>query len=295
MPGSIVRVGFACVTYSLGLTTNHQFRLANLGEDRLRETVRRNLDDLEAILNWMKPRGLRLFRIGSSLVPLASHPLMKIDWVTLFAERLHAIGQEFEPLGFRFSMHPGQYNVLNSPRVEVARQAAAELDYSCKVLDLMGLGSEHKVVLHGGGVYGNRGESLQRLESSIAELPQRVKRRLVLENDERHYTFAQIAELSSRTSIPAVFDWHHHQINPSDDIERWLRHAHAVWDCRPKVHLSSQKPGAKPGAHDMMIHPEDLLSLLDLLPFDADLMVEAKSKEVAALEVLGHLSNSLRP
>jgi UV DNA damage endonuclease len=51
---------------------------------------------------------------------------------------------------FRFSLHPGQYNVLNSENPEVVQNTRAELLYSCQVLELMGLDSSHKVVLHGG-------------------------------------------------------------------------------------------------------------------------------------------------
>lgn len=282
----IQRVGFAAVGYELDWTTNRTFRLANLSPARLAETVAINLDNLEALLDWMQPRGLRLFRLGSSLIPFASHPNLDWDWTTCCAARLRSIGERYAAEGFRFSMHPGQYNVLNSPRPAVVQQAIAELTYSCRVLDLMGLDASHKVILHGGGIFGDRAASTARLCRQIAQLPSSIRQRLVLENDERQFNFEQILEISEATGTPAVFDLHHHQLNSSPDIAALLRRSRAVWDSTPKVHLSSQKHGARPGAHDVMIDRRDFDTLCELLPFEADLMIEAKGKEVAALEVL---------
>ena len=290
----IERVGFACVTYELGFSTNHTLRLKNLNGTRLEQTIDKNFADFQAILAWMADSGLRLFRIGSSLIPFASHAAMEFDWKSFCAERLESIGQRYAPLGFRFSMHPGQYNVLNSHKQQVVQQAMAELSYSCEVLDLMGLDASHKVILHGGGVYGNKADSIERLERVLRDLPWSVRRRLALENDERYYSFEEIVLVSIRTGIPAVFDLHHHRINPCLQLEKWLHEGAKVWDCTPKVHLSSQKPGARPGSHDLLVHREDLEELLALLPFKADLMVEAKAKELAASLVLEWLSEHER-
>lgn len=66
-----------------------------------------------------------------------------------------------------------------------------------------------------------------------------------------------------------------------------LERARPIWgESTPEVHISSQKPGARPGAHDLSVREADLGELLELLAFQVDLMVEAKAKEVAALEVL---------
>jgi UV DNA damage endonuclease len=282
----IKRVGFACVTYGLDLSTNHTLRLANLGSDRFRKSLGRNLEDLRAILSWMEPRGLRLFRIGSSIVPFASHPAMRWDWEAMAGPVLAAAGREYSAKGFRFSLHPGQYNVLNSPNSQVLERTLAELDYSCRVLELMGLDMSHKVVIHGGGIYGDPAASRSRLLRVLSELPGRIRSRLVLENDERYFSFADVVGIGEESGLPPVFDLQHHLLNPSKDVRSLLRRASELWDSTPKVHLSSPAPGLRPGAHDLFVRREDLDQLVDLLPFDADLMVEAKAKEQAALEVM---------
>ncbi len=283
MRAKINRIGFACVTYELGYSTTHSFRMKNLNEEKLQEAVSKNLNDMEAILGWMEHSGLRMFRIGSSFVPFASHENMRWDWKKLCASRLRQIGGKYAALGFRFSMHPGQYNVLNSPNPEVAKRCIAELDYSCMVLDLMGLDASSKVIIHAGGVYGDREASLKRIVTQIGKLKPAIRKRLVLENDDRHYTFEEVLHVSLETGIPALFDLLHHVLNPCDNIKNLLQKSRAIWGIIPEVHISSQKTGARPGAHGLFINDADLSHLLDLLPFEADLMVEAKGKEKAAI------------
>lgn len=279
-------IGFACVTYLKGWTTNRTFRLANMSLAKLVETVNANLDDMERILNWMVQfPSMRLFRIGSSLIPFASHEKFRFDWQKLFSERLAEIGKKFAPMGFRFSIHPGQYIVLNSPSRKVYRRSVSEIIYSCQVLDYMGLDFSHKVILHGGGIYGDKVESLKRLSKRLRCLPEEFRRRIALEHDEHCFSFADIVTVCEEVGIAPVFDWHHQNLLPTEDLEQWLLRGKAFWDSVPEVHISSQKPNAPVGAHDLFVKPEDLKSLRASLPFVVDLMVEAKAKEVAALRV----------
>lgn len=252
---------------------------------------------MERILEIMAEGPLRLFRIGSSFIPFASHVQCDFDWHPFVASRLREIGARYVPMGFRFSMHPGQYTVLNSPDPVVVERALEEVRYSVEVLDLMGLDEEHKVVIHGGGLYGDREGSTARLIEALKNLPDNIRNRLVIENDERYFNLAQIVDVSEKTGIPAIFDLHHHQINPGDAAgeeaaRALLLRLRGVWNCRPKVHLSSQKPNARIGAHDEMLHEKDIATLCDILPFEADLMVEAKAKEVAAMAAWQWLHSS---
>jgi UV DNA damage endonuclease len=292
----IVDLGFACVLSDGSLSTNHALRLAAVTEARLAEVAHRNLDDLERILFLMERGPLRLFRIGSSVVPLASHERVPFDWRPLVSRRLAEIGRRAVAAGFRLSMHPGQYTVLGSPDLEVVRRAVAEIDYSCTILDLMGLDGRHKVVVHGGGVYGDREATTVRLVQNLRSLPERLRNRLVLENDERLFNLQQILEIAEAAELPVVFDLHHHKLNPAPaDAVELLERVRASWNCRPKVHLSSQRPNARPGAHDDMLLESDLRELEALLKWDADLMVEAKAKEVAALQAWGWLKGVPAP
>ena len=238
---------------------------------------------------------MRLFRIGSSLIPFASHPVMRKDaptplnWVDIAEERLASIGQRYSKKNFRFSMHPGQFNVLNSEKSSVVERTVAELDYACRVLELMGLDTSHKVVLHGGCRCGDINIATERLVEAVHSLPKRISNRLVLENDERTFSLEQIITACEAANVPAVFDIHHHHILPSKNLPKLLRRLRKTWKDRdelPKFHISSQRPKSKSGAHDDMVLPKDVKELCNMASFPFDLMVEAKHKETATLDVM---------
>jgi UV DNA damage endonuclease len=52
-------------------------------------------------------------------------------------------------------------------------------------------------------------------------------------------------------------------------------------DLRPKFHLASQKPEGRPGAHADRIDPADFRAVVAALDGPADLMLEAKDKDLA--------------
>lgn len=84
----------------------------------------------------------------------------------------------------RVSMHPGQYTVLNSPNDDVVKRAIEDLNYHVKVLDNFGVGENHKIILHIGGVYNDKEQAINRFADNYKRLNDQVRERLVIENDE---------------------------------------------------------------------------------------------------------------
>jgi UV DNA damage endonuclease len=95
--------------------------------------------------------------------------------------------------------------------------------------------------------------------------------------------------------VPLLPDPPHHPVLPSDprlSTEALFELAAPTWHAlglRPKYHLASQRPGARPGAHDEGIHADDWREVAAALHHPADLMLEAKGKDLAlfALRSLG--------
>lgn len=286
-------VGFCCVTLLNSRSTNHTTIASHLSEEKVRTAMEKNIADLEAILLWMKPvPQLRLFRIGSGFIPYYTHDAFKWRkscW-RWYEKELADLGKKYiKKLGYRLSMHPGQYTVLNSPNPAVVKRARKELRYSAKVLDALGCESDAKIIVHPGGVYNDRETSLKRLTRKLKKLPDSVKARLVLEND-HYYSLKEVVKVGEATGTPVVFDHLHSTIVPCHNLSKWIKRAFKLWDCHPKVHISSQKPGGIRGAHDFEVFDQDIAAMLNLLKGHAvDLMVEAKGHEVAALYVLNEV------
>src|SRR3712207_2256195 len=114
-------------------------------------------------------------------------------------------------------MHPGQYTVLSSPEPKVAAAAARDLAYHARFLDALGLDGTHKIIVHGGGIYGDKPAAIRRWAQRWGSLPENVRARLVVENDERLFGAEDVLELSWRTGTSVVFDVFHHRVYAGGD------------------------------------------------------------------------------
>lgn len=291
-----MNIGYASKTLGLPEGRMRSLVMRNASDERLAEVIHGNLSALEAVVAYCGANGIRLFRIGSDVIPFGSSPANGLDWARMFGERLAAIGAQAAENEVRLSMHPGQYTVLNSPDEDVARRAVADLAYHAAFLDAVGAGLEAKVVLHVGGVYGDKRAALARFVARCGELDENVRRRLVVENDDRLFTAEDALAASETCGIPMVFDVLHHRLNhgPNGPSELELIDAAArTWgpqDGPQKVHYAQQAPGRRLGSHTDTIDLDAFLAFAAALEGRApDVMLEVKDKNVSALKCLNAL------
>ncbi|HZC83184.1 MAG TPA: UV DNA damage repair endonuclease UvsE, partial [Rubrobacter sp.] len=135
----MIRLGYPAQNLTIPASTNRTLRLANLGDaEKVRTLVFENLLGLETILQWNAEHGVKLFRIGQSLIPFASHPAFPYDWEAEHGDDLRGLGELARSLDIRLSMHPGQFIQPASLRPEVSERSLAELRYVARVFDLIG-------------------------------------------------------------------------------------------------------------------------------------------------------------
>ena len=286
-----MRIGYPCINLGLPCRPSRTLRLGSLSEERLYAIVDGNLRCLEEIVRWNAARGILFLRITSDLIPLASHPENRFPWVEAFAGRFAEIGALMRRYAMRISMHPGQYTLLSSPRPEVTAAARADLRYHAQVLDLLGLDRTAKIQIHGGGVYGDRKMAVQRFVAAVDALEPAVRERLVVENDERLYSFADVLELHAMTGLPLVFDAFHHTLHGDGrSLAEALGAQAETWgpeDGLPIVDYSSPLRNGRLGSHAHALDEEDFLRFLEeSRPHNFDLMLEVKDKEASALRAL---------
>jgi UV DNA damage endonuclease len=287
-----MRIGYPCINRTIGCTPSRTFRLASYSEERLVTTVERNLACLARILEYNVRHGFLFFRITSDLVPFASHPVCTSDWRGRFAGLFAEIGRYIRDNRFRISMHPDQFVLINSPDEGVVARSIAELAYHAEILDLMGLGTTAKIQIHVGGAYGDRETAMGRFIDAYRGLDRKIRRRLVIENDERLYRAADCITLSRHAGIPVLLDAFHHSVNNNGEtVQHLLPAVGKSWkkgDGIPMADYSSQQPGKRAGAHAETIDPADFRQfLLATAGYDIDIMLEIKDKEKSAQEALG--------
>ena len=269
------------------------FRLASYTAERVEATVAANLACLRQILEWNVAHGLLFFRMGSGIVPFGSHEVNTFPWQEHFAADFQAIGDYVRQHGLRISFHPDQFVVLNSPDPDIVRRSVDELVYQGSMLDLMGLDSTAKLQIHAGGAYGDKGAALARWVDTFDTLvPEAVKVRLVVENDDRLYSLRECLSLHDMTGVPILFDnFHHECLNHGEPMREALRLAAATWhptrDGVLMMDYSSQAPGERKGKHTDTLVPELFEGFLtDLDGLDVDMMLEIKDKEASAVRAV---------
>ena len=282
------RLGYVANCLSIGLTASHTCRVAGATPQRLEHLIAENLAELEQILLFNEAHGIQVFRIGSSLVPLATHLVNRVHWWETFGRDFAHLGRIARRSRQRLSMHPSPAGAsLSSAREQVREAARAELRYSTLVLDLLDQPPDARVIVHVGGAAPDRATALGAAHRFVEASPPDVLRRVAVEHDDRIWSAREVWALARAHGLPLVADNLHHAVLPSDPpmpLEELLREAGRTWHAlglRPKYHLASQARGLRPGAHADRIDVGDALRVLDALPHAADLMLEAKDKDRA--------------
>jgi len=286
-----MKIGYPCINRSLDCKGNRTFRLKSYSEERLIETVEKNLECLQNMLEFNTERDLYFFRITSDLVPFASHEVNDFDWRAHFERRFKKIGKIIEGNDIRINMHPNQFIVLNSDKENVYKNSVEELRYHAEVLDSLGLDESAKIQLHVGGVYYDKEKSMNRFAERFLDLDDRLRNRLVIENDERSYSISDCLSIAEDTDVPVVADYLHHKIkNEGKSFEDIISRVSETWsedDGRMMVDYSEQAEGEKEGRHAETLHEANFTKFLERTKdHDFDLMLEIKDKEKSAQKAL---------
>lgn len=187
-------------------------------------------------------------------------------------------------------MHPGQYTVLNSPKEEVVERAIEDLEYHNRFLNALDLDRKSKIILHIGGVYGEKESAIERFEENYSKLSQDIKGRLIIENDDKSYTIGDVLKIGKKMTIPVVYDNLHNRVNPFDeskDDSYFIKLARETWsdvDGKQKIHYSQSADGKISRSHSRTIDLEIFQKFLKDIP-SVDIMLEVKDKNISAIKV----------
>lgn len=288
-----MRIGYACLAVGVSGTTMRSCLMKNATAGRLTDLIHTNLSALERIIDYNLRMGILLFRISSGLIPFGSSPVNPLPWWDMYSSWLETIGNRIKSNGMRVSMHPGQYTILNSPSEEVVRKSIEDLNYHARVLDSLMLGPEHKLILHVGGLYNDRAAAMKRFIDNYDRLDTAVRKRLVIENDDKCFTVEDVLEISREIGIPVIYDTLHHAVNPCSPARshrEWIDLCGATWsrtDGPQKIHYAQQAGGKPPGAHSDSIDVAEFMAFFESVKDkEPDIMLEVKDKNLSALKCI---------
>ncbi|KAJ4415886.1 UV-damage endonuclease [Gnomoniopsis sp. IMI 355080] len=263
-----------------------------------------NARDTVKMLQWNDKYGIKFMRLSSEMFPFASHEEYGYKLAPFASEVLAEVGKVAAKLGHRVTTHPGQFTQLGSPRKEVVNAAIRDLEYHDELLSLLKLPPQQDrdavMILHMGGLFaesGGKPATLDRFRKNYVTLPEGIKRRLVLENDDVVWSVHDLLPICEELNIPLVLDYHHHNIVfdaekiregtfdiSQPEISKRITDTWTRKNIKQKMHYSEQCPGTITPRERRKHSPR--VATLPPCPPDVDLMIEAKDKEQAVFDLM---------
>ena len=280
------RLGLVCVTDSQEVRyralTRKRLLQHELPQQRelLTDLYRDNLQRLTAALDYCEREAISLYRLPSSIFPFADEEIGR-ETLAGFASTLAQLGARATAAGIRLVMHPDQFVVLNSDSAGVVANSVKILSMHADIMDLLAQPRSPWALLE---IHGGKGNRAEALIENIRALPEGIRTRLALENDEYAYGAAEIHAICMEAGVPMVFDAHHHIVKENlssyDDpsVAAMLERARETWP-DPEwqlVHISNGRNDFNDRQHSDLI--EVMPSSYARAPW---IEIEAKSKELA--------------
>ena len=284
-----------------------------------------NCLDLRELVKWNRAMGINLFRVSSGLFPwMDEYDFRVLKDYKVIAATLKSVGKLANNYGQRLTFHPGPYNCLASPTPAVVAKTVRELDKHSEQFNMMGFepSNYNKINIHVGGTYGDKKSTLERFCKNFDLLADHTKKRLVIENDDsaNEYSVRDLYEgIHKVIGIPITFDYYHHKFNTGGlTEEEALKLAATTWptgikqcchysESRRKEQLFELRKACEQQNIIMedidegsmfyemkreinkikaIAHSDYIYKEINTYGLDVDIVVEAKMKEQAILDLI---------
>lgn len=267
---------------------------------------------------------LHMLRLTSDLLPFYTTEELKFYYkdktiINKIESGLWAIGQFAREKDIRLSFHPGQFCVLASDNKNVIKNSIEEFEYHVDMIKMMGFAKNFQDMKCNIHISGRGGVS--QFRKTFDKLSDEAKKVLTVENAEFAYGLRDCLEVADL--CPIVFDIHHNWIHEehfmSVNNDLLINPILDSWrGVRPTMHYSQSKEIL----FDVKQNENKFLNISDLLmsgfnkkmlaahsdmmwnkPFNKeivhylehfDIMVEAKNKNLASIDLLNQIKNDLK-
>lgn len=294
----MVRFGYCCINLTLNdLSVNRGMirrTFDKKGKEYAGELAEKNIKDLIEIIKWNYQHGIQLYRMSSSMFPwMTMYRFEDLPNYETIKNLLKGAGALAKKYGQRLTFHPGQFNILTSAKENVVQNSIDDLSQHANIMDLMGLPQTHEapINIHTGGVYGEKEKAIERFINNFDRLPDNVKSRLVLENDDKpnQYGVKDIYGIYQVIGTPITFDYHHHfcHQDPMPEEEA-ISMASETWPAgiRQLCHYSSAKKIFEDNSVIIRSHADYIYNKINFYGLELDIELEAKAKELALFRYL---------
>ena len=304
-----IRLGLCCMNITLKYSENVYCSRKKILSTILKEGLEPakkiaidNIIDLAKMVIWSKNHGISVMRISSELLVHCTNPEIikkfgkagedykNFEFLRPYLEKVGGLAKAYD---MRCTSHPGQYVQLGSLKEHVVKNSIKELAMHVRFFEMMKLNKDSVMVIHVGGTSGNKISAGERFMQTFRNLPDDIKKYIVLENDEKSFDAQDVLFICNELKVPMVFDIFHyicykkyHKDQTQMSIDEMMPGILATWkyrNQRPKFHLSEQAPKKPVGSHSLFVNtiPKEFLEIPTKYNIEVDIMIEAKGKEIA--------------
>lgn len=248
---------------------------------------RHNLRELSRVIDYLLQNDILLYRIGSSMFPLADHPEFHHLWEEFCGDESNwTLAKQsvsnFIQRGGRLSTHPDQFCVVSSSNEIVNLKSVINLEYHAKMFDMLGIPRSYFYPIN---IHVSNGKdcdlSAKAVHSNLPLLSDSVRSRLVFETEDKAgWTYQNI--IKHFPGVPVTLDYHHRLINnQGETVEQAHHECAATWgNTRPLFHHSEGK------SHSLDRSHSDYIMSLPGCAVGVDIEIEAKQKNLAVLQLM---------
>jgi UV DNA damage endonuclease len=258
-------------------------------QQKLSEIIQNNFYTSRQIIHYCKKSGIQGYRLSSDLTPVLNHPdvnltLEDLPDFKLIQYQINELKKAIKETGIKVSAHPSEYITLTSEDEKAIKNSIRDLESHADIFDRLDLPESYEAPLN---IHvrkdGNPDEISSRFFNIFNKLPDNVRKRLVLENNDNAngtWSIKNLHHYYYKTSqIPITFDTLHHSILPDNlTEEEAFNLAYETWNTTPIFHYSEGKNNTR--AHKDM--PDNIPPTYKDVYWD----VELKGKDYAILDIL---------
>lgn len=295
-----IRLGYVALSKCIDETTSStitytSYIASNNRDEKLDKVIRSNLSALSLLIDYNIKNNIHFYRLTSKLIPLATHKEVNFDYLNKYIDLFNSIGEKIISSNMRVDTHPDQFAVLNSTKAEVVENTFRILEYHYNILRLLKINPI--IILHVGSMEFGKKNSISRFINNFNKLDAKIRKSIVIENDDKIYDVVDVLELCNKINVPFVLDYHHHICNNSHNIDLgdYITRIFDTWGSNiPKIHFSSPKSKLKKEfrSHSDYINVFDFINFLEFIKRydrDIDIMLEVKEKDEALFRLVRQL------
>lgn len=298
------KYGYCCINLSINegkskkdrVTTNRSMVKRTFLEKGIvyaSELALQNVRDLDEIIRWNFENGIEMYRMSSDMFPWCSeYQISDLPDFDEIKQHLKSAGDFALSVGQRITFHPSPYSVLASLKDNVVNNAIKELSQHGEIMDLMGLPQNHyySINIHVNTTKPSKEEASQRFCDNFDLLPDTVKKRLVVEVDDKksQYTSVDLRDMvHSKIAIPVTFDYLHNICNPPEGLseKESLKVCLDTWPqgITPLTHFSESRALFEDSSAKELAHSDWINNRIETYGYDFDIELEVKMKDKALL------------